>query len=69
MNAFGGKKTPDIQRYHIFLNVLQFLIVGIVVAEWKKSSQGKVHKKPSIVKQLFIVCITFKTDGAVLQPT
>ena len=27
----------------------------------------KVHKKPSIVKQLFIVCITLKTDVSNLQ--
>ena len=28
---------------------------------------GKVHKEPSIVKQLFIACITFKTDAGNLQ--
>ena len=27
----------------------------------------KVHQKPSIVKQLFIACITFKTDVANFQ--
>ena len=27
----------------------------------------KAHKKPSIVKQLCLTCITFKTDAANLQ--
>ena len=33
MNAFVAKKISEIFRYHILLNVLQLLIVGIVVAE------------------------------------
>ena len=27
----------------------------------------KFHKKPSIVKQLFIACVTFKSDVANMQ--
>ena len=30
----------------------------------RQSYATKVYKKPSIVKKLFIVCITFKTDVA-----
>ena len=33
MNAFVTKEIIKIPRYHILLNVLQLLIVGIVVAE------------------------------------
>ena len=33
MNAFGTKEISENHRYHIILNVLQLLIVGIVVAE------------------------------------
>ena len=32
-NAFVAKKISEIPHYHILLNVLQLLIVGIVVAE------------------------------------
>ena len=32
-----------------------------------KTYARKVHKKPSIVKQLFIACKTFKTEFANLQ--
>ena len=34
---------------------------------WWKTYARKVHKKPSIIKQLFIACIIFKTDVANLQ--
>ena len=34
---------------------------------WWETYARKVHKKPSIVKQLFIACIIFKTDVANLQ--
>ena len=34
---------------------------------WWETYARKVHKKPSIVKQLFIACIIFKTDVAKLQ--
>ena len=33
VNAFVVKKMSEIPSYHILLNVLQLLIVGIVVAE------------------------------------
>ena len=33
VNAFGAKEISEIHCYHILLNVLGFLIVGIVVAE------------------------------------
>ena len=33
VNAFITKEIPEIPRYHIVLNVLQLLIVGIVVVE------------------------------------
>ena len=33
MNAFIAKEKPEYPCYHILLNVLQLLIVGIVVAE------------------------------------
>ena len=34
---------------------------------WWETYARKLHKKPSIVKQLIIACITFKTDVAKLQ--
>ena len=33
VNTFVAKEICEIPRYHILLNVLHFLIVGIVVAE------------------------------------
>ena len=35
---------------------------------WWETYARKVRKKPWFVKQLFIACITFKTDVANLQP-
>ena len=33
MNAFLAKEISEIHRYHILLNVLRLLIIGIVVAK------------------------------------
>ena len=59
-------KDTDLRRTYETNKILKKVKTKLNKLWWETDAR-KVHKKPSIVKQLFIDCIIFKTDVASLQ--